>query len=206
MTQWHESRRVVAIAGTVSDSRSRAPIAGARIEIVEGPPAFQRLRATLAHTPAWQQQSERLDRTTSRRDGLFFLCNLPAGAYRLRISVGARGTRYGTSERSGIRVAAQRDAAGRIQLDPVEISLPPTLIRGRVTRADNQQPIVAARVRLRGDTPAVIADSDGRYVFVPVSAGTWTVQAEATNFVTGSQVTTVAAGQDQTVDLVLRPT
>jgi hypothetical protein len=97
---------VVSIAGAVQDRATRTRIGGARVEITEGPPAFQAMLAAQAADPAWQHRQERPDRTVSQSDGIFIFVDLPSGPYRLRVSAPEMGSRYGAVEVGPIEVQA----------------------------------------------------------------------------------------------------
>lgn len=183
-TQWYRLQlsRAVALAGQVTDGVSGKPIAGAVVEIVDRP-----------------------ERTVSRPDGIFFFLDLPADSYRLRVIAPQLGTRYGTVETDAVQVEDGRDAAGRVKVAKADVKLPPTRIHGQVTRSDNAQPIVGAKVRLRGDTTVVRTDADGRYALTGLVAGNPTLEVSAANFVTASQAVELGAGQDLTVDIALQP-
>lgn len=77
----------VAIAGIVQDKVSQQRIARALVEILSGPPAFQAIVQTRAADSAWFNRTERIDRTWSQVDGIFYFTDLPPGDYRLRVSV-----------------------------------------------------------------------------------------------------------------------
>jgi len=92
------------------------------------------------------------------------------------------------------------------QLDFPLVALPSGIIRGRVTRATNQQPVPAV-VRLAGAVGEALVDSQGYYSF-SVPAGTYSVRAVATApGYRGSerQNVTVAVGDVLTLDFTLTP-
>jgi len=181
------------------------PIAQAQGTIVSGPPAFQARLAVLAAGPGWERLPQRLDRTSTRRDGSYWFPDLPSGLYRLEVGVPRLGSRYGTAQTGSIRVWATRDPSGRIKLDPAGVTLSPTRIAGRVTNQIDNQPVAGATVRLRGDTRVMRTDADGRYLLAGLVQGTPTVEVSARTFVTATRATSLAAGQAQTVDVQLTP-
>lgn len=77
-------------------------------------------------------------------------------------------------------------------------------IVGRVVRAvgDVREPVAGAEVRVPGSSIATSVDSDGRYT-LSVDAGSYSVQARAIGFAPVTQVATVQAGAEVTVDFVL---
>lgn len=62
------------------------PIAGARVEIIESPEAFQQRLALkqLQYGDRWEFLQERINRTLTAPDGFFRFLNLPMGIYTLR--------------------------------------------------------------------------------------------------------------------------
>src|SRR5262249_761082 len=81
MSVWQTARHQVAIAGRVLDAETGKPLAGVLINIVSMPVAFRRKVELLSKSPA--ALTERVDRTRSRADGLFYFLDLPEGKYTL---------------------------------------------------------------------------------------------------------------------------
>ncbi len=84
-TQWEVIRRQVALCGRVVDAQGKA-FASAKVFIAAMPKEFK-LRVDGAANAAgmdWGNLDERLDRTVSRTDGLFFFLDLPKGRYTVR--------------------------------------------------------------------------------------------------------------------------
>src|SRR5262249_50962576 len=123
----------------------------------------------------------------------------------LRATAPQLGTRYGTVEATGLTVPAGREADGRFRPAHAELALPPTTVRGQVTRTDTGAPLSGVQVQLRGDTGSVQTGADGRYLLRALVAGAPTIQASARGFSTAARATTLVAGQDQTVDIALAP-
>ena len=197
-------RHVVSIAGAVRDKATQRPIAGARVEITAGPPAFEALLAAKAANPAWTRRRERLDRVYSQADGAFCFVDLPAGRYRLNVSAPEMGTRYGVDEVENLEVQPD-PGEGRVPVAPADVELPPTWIHGTVTDAATGQPIPGARVRLLGDTVVVKTGDDGAYDLGQQIAGEPTLQATAPHYKPEARKLELAAGQERVEDLALQP-
>jgi hypothetical protein len=98
----------------------------------------------------------------------------------------------------------ERDAAGRVQVDPLEVTLSPTRLHGRVTRQNHGEPIMGAKVRLRGDSRTLKTDAEGRYEFGRLVATRLTVEASAPGFVAATRdPIAITPGGDHTVDFAL---
>jgi hypothetical protein len=187
--QWQETRRRVALAGIVTEAGTRVPVADATVEIVAGPAAFRRLR----------ERAPQRAVTTTGRDGLFHFLDLPGGQYSVTATVG-RGTRYGTAK-ANVRAHATR--GGELTPGNVELSLPPTRIKGRVRDAAGV-PIPLAAVRVHGERATVMTAADGRFVLSGFEVGTRRLEVTANGFAPASvQVTVTRAGAAKSVDLTL---
>jgi nucleoid-associated protein YgaU len=197
-------RHVVSIAGVVQDRATQARMAGALVEITDGPPAFHAILAAHAADPAWRQRAERIDRTVSKPDGIFTLVDLPAGPYRLRVSAPEQGSRYGVVEAGPFKVrTAPPD--GPFVATQAPIDLPPTRIRGVVSDASTGQPVALARVRLRGDAAVVKTGDDGAYDLNRQIAGKPTLEVTAARFQSITRHVELAAGQERVEDVALQP-
>lgn len=83
-SEWEIIRHQVAICGRVLNERGEM-IRGVRANIVSMPEIF-RTRVSAAASAAeknWDDLDERLDRTLTRVDGIFYFLDLPAGSYTL---------------------------------------------------------------------------------------------------------------------------
>ena len=94
-------RHAVSITGQVTDALSGSPLAGARVEITQGPAEFE---------------SERIDQTFSHADGVYYFLDLPSGTYHLKFSLPQAGRRYGDFQADSTTTLGQRDTAGRIMI------------------------------------------------------------------------------------------
>ncbi|MGV0025330.1 carboxypeptidase-like regulatory domain-containing protein [Phormidesmis priestleyi] len=177
-----EIRHHVAIAGSLTDATSGRAIAGAIVEIVD--PALQ---------------------TLTREDGGFYFIDLPVGLYSLNVSAPSFNTRYGVV--TGLTIAVQNTVEGRPIFDSkARVKLTPTALVGRVTRADNNQPIERAIVQLRWTTIQTLTDQEGRYTLSGLLSSASTVQASAKGFSTSIQKVVLTTGQETTANLSLSVT
>lgn len=196
-------RHVASIAGAVQDSASRARLGGALVEITDGPPVFQEMLAAQAGSAAWAQRRERLDRTFSQADGIFFFTDLPAGSYRLRVSAPDWGSRYGVVDTGPIQVQPAPDS-GPVPVAQISVALPPTRIHGVITQAATGQPVAGAQVRLRGDTVTVRSGDSGQFELTTLVKGKPTIEVMASGLQTITRQVELAPGQARQEDFVLQ--
>ena len=152
-------RHAVSIAGKVTDvlkatEKRGRPIAGAELELLDGPEEFQATVDIRSRDPLWLQRKERLNHTVSRADGLFYFLDLPPGGpYRIRVTVPHLFTRYGDrQEHGGIDVApAPQSPASKVEVRWVDIALVSTGVSGKVITARNgaEEPVARATVRIQ---------------------------------------------------------
>lgn len=147
-------RHTVSIAGRVNDRGSGLPIAGAVLELVAGPPAFLSTVAVRSRDPLWVRRKERLNRTVSRADGLFYFLDLPdGGPYRIEVTVPHRSARYGRQRhKEEIDVPpAPQSPADPIQHRWVDVVLTSTGVSGRVVTMSNgaKEPVAQAEVSIQ---------------------------------------------------------
>ncbi|HEU4453152.1 MAG TPA: TonB-dependent receptor plug domain-containing protein, partial [Longimicrobium sp.] len=76
-------------------------------------------------------------------------------------------------------------------------------ITGRVTGADNGQPIASATVTVEGSSLRAVTDAQGRYRIGGVPAGNYTVSASTLGRESARRTTTVATNQTVTLDFTL---
>jgi len=117
-TDWEVTRHQVAIGGRVVD-QSDNPAAGAEVTITVMPEKFQRKLAAAASTAGggWEESQERLDRSFTKADGIFYFLDLPDGNYTLKV----------VDQRSGARVektaAVSWGKDGKVQMAVVDLKL-----------------------------------------------------------------------------------
>ena len=204
MSDWVIVRHMVAIAGRVIDAQTGKPLLGAVVRITAGPPAFTRCLATSAkeHGKGWTTLGERLDQTQSRGDGHFHFMDLPDGAYTLTAALPQSGSRFGTAAGAA---TVSRDTQGHITPATVEISLPPTMVKGLITDQD-AAPVTMAEVRVRGSGERAFTDGQGRYLLTGLEAGDRRVEVTARGFQKASRTAVLnAAGAAITLDVPLAP-
>jgi hypothetical protein len=117
-TDWEIARHQVAIAGRVVDVNDK-PVAGAEVTITVMPEEFQRKIAGVAEASGggWERSNERLDRSFSKADGIYYFLDLPAGRYTVR----------GVERRSGLQakktVSVSRAKDGKVQMAVADLKL-----------------------------------------------------------------------------------
>ncbi len=152
-------RHQAAIAGTVADATTGAPIAAALVEAM--PPAR---RPDMA--PLWL--------TRTGPDGHFHFLDLPSGKYSVRAALPEATTRYGGAEAT---VDVTRDRDGTIALAATALTLAATTVNGQVTR--DGKPVGLATVVVLGSGERAVTDAQGRYTVAAVQTGRRTLEARA---------------------------
>lgn len=180
--KWTIARHRVAIAGLVVDGVTGKPIAGAHVEIVGKPAAYeQRLALLAASLGDTGSEAERSDMARTRADGLFYFLDLPEGRYKVlaflpKVGVRARSAlktkkdpeadsyetkgdkRYG--KRQEEVTVSYKDGFGKL----VFFKLQPTGITGRVLGAGNKGGVLLAEVRIQGSGERAFTDAEGQYM------------------------------------------
>lgn len=201
-TQWETSTLRVALFGRVTDARTGAPLAGARVEVADGPGAFDRAQALRAKGagPAWATMERRPGRTVTGEDGAWHLADLPPGGYQLAFSLPRAAGRYGTAQASA---TLQASPGGGVTPLKVDAALAPTALEGRVT-APGGAAVPMAEVTLRGSAERALTGSDGRWRMVGVEPGARQVRISARGFQPATRDVALASpGASQTVDVQL---
>ena len=196
-------RHQVAIAGRVTDALTRRPLGGALVNIVEMPAAAKRRLAmkSIQYGGLWNSMAERVDRTRTADDGLFYFLDLPDGEYTITASIERFGKRYGSAQGT---FTVSRDATGKMQVGPFEISLPATTVRGKVTGPELVDGVSMAEVRVRGSGERAFSDRQGRYVLAGVEPGERTLVVTARGYASArTKVTLEKPGELATMDIAL---
>jgi protocatechuate 3,4-dioxygenase beta subunit len=200
--QWQTATLQVGLFGRVTDARTGAPLAGVRVDVADGPAAFDRTQALRAKGagPAWAAMERRPGRTVTGEDGAWHLADLPPGGYQLAFSLPRAAARYGTAQASATLKA--RTGGGVTPLK-VDAALAPTFLEGRVTDPGGTA-VPMAEVSLRGSAERALTGSDGRWKLVGVEPGARQVRISARGFQPATRDVTLASpGASQTVDVQL---
>lgn len=172
-------RRKAAIAGTVTDTITGAPISGAVVGI-----------------------TTRNLETRTGPDGFFYFPDLRTGSYTLTVSAPLLGSRYGTARITGVTVQNAADSRP-IFNTKANVRLPPTRVTGTVTRSSDGQPLPKAVVRILGSEAKCLTDQNGKYTLSGLYAGAPTVQASAAGRTAAAKKVTLTAGKETVADFSL---
>jgi YD repeat-containing protein len=148
------------VSGTVSNSADNSAISAATVQAL--------------------QKGTVKDSATTATDGTYSLPNLAAGRYDLKVSA----TGFGTALQNSIAVTAGQTSTANFSLTA------PGTISGTVTQADGVTAISGAGVQVYVGSAAgssATTDATGNYSIAGLNAGSYTVQANATGYVTKSQ-------------------
>lgn len=213
MSTWIELQRTrhqVAIFGQVSNAQSGVAIQGVLVQIVQMPEAFKLWLAlhSKQYHPNWETIKEQPDRVLTAVDGYFYFLDLPAGEYTLVASLVGAGTRYGTAQ---VTATVTYDSLGNCARNAVNITLPPTGVRGQIVDAD-RVPIGMAKIQIDGSLDYTFTDSKGNYYLgeletsKPPLKRSVTLKISARGFQPASQSTELSQGEVQTLNLSLAKT
>ncbi|MED4268284.1 carboxypeptidase regulatory-like domain-containing protein [Priestia megaterium] len=82
-------------------------------------------------------------------------------------------------------------------------------ITGKVTSGQTGLPLSGVTVELRNQSNVLISttttNTEGNYSFTQLAAGTYNLSFAASNFITATHTTTIAAGQTQFLNVILQP-
>ena len=203
MSDWQITRHRVAIAGKVLDGGTGKSVAGAVAAITAMPPAFENkvAIAASAYGARWEKMSERLDRTKTRKDGLFYFLDLPDGQYTISASIPGHGSRYGVAQGTA---AVSRDKKGNFKVAFVTLTAQATTVKGKITGTSHKNGVVFAEVRVKGSNERTFTDTQGQYTVAAIEPGQRVLLASAQGYRTASQrVTLEKPGVSQTLNFNL---
>jgi Carboxypeptidase regulatory-like domain len=117
-TDWEIARDQVAISGRVVDGGDE-PVAGAEVTVTVMPEEFQRKLAGAAKVEGggWKYSDQRLDRSFTKADGIYYFIDLPAGKY----TVKGVDKRSGTQAEKTVSVSWDKD--GKVQMAVADLKL-----------------------------------------------------------------------------------
>jgi YD repeat-containing protein len=168
------------LSGTVTKASDGTAINGALIEVL-------RSGVTIATA-------------NSGSTGSYSITNASAGTYDLRVS----NSGFGTALQNAITISGGQTTTANFTLSS------PGSVTGRITQADGITPISGAALQLlvgSAKGASATTDATGSYSLNTVNAGSYSLQASASGFVTRTQTNVVVAGGLPTsVNLSLQPT
>jgi hypothetical protein len=197
-----EAHHRVAIAGRVTDAGTLKPLGGVAVKIVGMPAALERIsamkRRAMQHGSG-EAQLERVYRTRTAADGLFYFLDLPDGHYTIAATLSPCGRRYGSSQ-GGAKVS--RDAKGNLTMAFLELGLQPTTVLGKVT--GGKSALLMAEIRVMGSDERVFSDAQGRYALRGIEPGKRVIVAVARGYKAASKPITIEQpGEVATVNFAL---
>jgi len=176
--EWQTFGHRAVIAGRVTQQGTGKPLAGARVQVADGPDAL------------------------CSADGFYRFLNLKPGQYTLTASIPGMGSRYGTTSTP---VTLADDGQGKAVLQTVDLELPATTIQGKV-KNQSDQAVKLAEVRVQGSGESAWSDAQGNYVLRGVEAGSRRIAVSARGFQKVSETVTLGQpGAVATRDVTLSP-
>ena len=117
-TEWETARHQVAIGGRVVDGGDE-PVTGAEVTITVMPEEIQRKSAGAAEGEGggWEHSDQRLDRSFTKADGIYYFVDLPRGKY----TVKGVDKRSGTQAEKTVSVSWDKD--GKVQMAVADLKL-----------------------------------------------------------------------------------
>ena len=132
---------------------------------------------------------------TTSSQGNYSIANVLAGSQTVR----ATASGYASGQQNVTVIAG-----GTVTANFALVASPTTgTVSGRVTRASNNQAISGAQVCVLSSNQCATTNAQGNYNIINVAAGSQTVRATASGFVTVQQTVTVPAGGTVTVNFAL---
>ncbi|HEY2115199.1 MAG TPA: carboxypeptidase regulatory-like domain-containing protein, partial [Candidatus Angelobacter sp.] len=166
------------LSGSVTSSSGGAAISGATI---------QAMQAGVVKSS-----------TTTLANGSYSITNLAAGGYDVQGSASG----FGTALKNSVTVSAGQTATANFSLSS------PGSVTGKITQQDGVTGIAGANVQVfvgsAGGSSAT-ADAGGNYSIAGLNAGSYTLEASAAGYVTGSQSVSVSGGSATTANAILQP-
>ncbi len=194
----HEQvRHRVSIAGLISDAVANAPLAGALVHIVSGPPAFTTRLDVVRRQLAASTQV--IDQMRTATNGQFYFMDLPVGAYTLEVSQPGAGSRYGTTS---VTLTITADTWAIADASAV---LPTTSLRGRISDTGGR-PIPMTQVRIVGSGERAFSDARGNYVITALEEGSRQITVTAQGYASFSTRVMLIRGHPVTCDVTLAAT
>lgn len=182
-TTLRPSRHQVAIAGIVSNAQTQQVIPNAEVRLSKGSSRFSQWlnlkalqyegalnrRESVALTPHLSLIRDKTGlylATQTTLEGHFYFIDLPSGRYDLSVSLPGAGTRYGTRliEEVLVKSANMTENDDNIGHAIANITLPSTGIKGRIVSADDNQPIMMAKIQVEGNSLVTFSDRNGNYL------------------------------------------
>lgn len=204
-----QTRNRVAIAGQVRDAETKLAIPSALVEISQEDGKFKEWLTlhALQYGDNWKKMVKRPDQTLTASDGCFHFLNLPDGQYKLTVSLPGTGTRYGFDEQE-VQVSYDGD---RIKPAPVNLALPPTAIKGKITGTENK-PVFMAKVQVEGSGESTFSNKNGEYLLMglqvpkqPSSERILNVKVFAQGYEVGDGSQTLKRGETKELNIRLTP-
>jgi hypothetical protein len=203
VSNWQIAQHRVAIAGRVIDGGTAKPITDAVVLLSKMPAVFEQKIAmsSLVYGKRWKAMQQRLDRTRSREDGLFYFLDLPDGIYNLSASIPSYGNRYGNAQQPAV-VSRNKKGEGKITF--VNLTLPPTAVSGKITSPGHKTGVVLAEVRVKGSGERTFSNEEGQYTVAGIEPGKRVLLVSAQGYRPQSQPVTLGdAGTSQTLNFSL---
>lgn len=133
--------------------------------------------------------------TRSDAAGRFAFCALAPGAYVARTAIRGLGSTLASFD-----VVAGDAAEVSLRVVPESTGAHDAILRGRVVRAEDGQPLAGAEVRL-GDGAAQISAADGSFTFDELASGQYAVKASFLGYADSEGEIIVAGGQDLSIQI-----
>jgi YD repeat-containing protein len=134
---------------------------------------------------------------TTTSGGAYTISNVLAGSYDAQVSA----TGFGTALKSPLTIIANQTATSNFSLGS------PASISGQVTQSDGTTAISGANVQVlvsRTAAASATTDTSGNYSIGGLNAGSYSLEASASGYVTKGQALTLSAGASSTANFALQ--